>query len=141
MSGAHGSALLSEPTRCLESFSFGPGQLVLVRARAAARAVQFGLVEQPLGDLVLAVQEIAANSVRHGGGEGRFRLWREGRSLVVEISDRGVIDNPLVGRERPGSSSTHGRGLWIANQVCDLVQIRTYPTGSVIRLYISLAGS
>jgi anti-sigma regulatory factor (Ser/Thr protein kinase) len=141
MSSTHRSAPLTEPTRCLESFTFRAGQLALVRALAEARASQFGLTELQLDDLVLAVHEIAANSVRHGGGEGRFRLWREGRSLVAEISDRGIIDNPLVGREHPGASSERGRGLWIANQVCDLVQIRTYPTGSVVRLFISLDGS
>jgi anti-sigma regulatory factor (Ser/Thr protein kinase) len=141
MSATHRSAPLSEPTRCLESMTFRIGQLALVRSLAEARASQFGLTESQLDDLVLAVHEIAANSVRHGGGQGRFRLWRDGRSLVAEISDRGSITDPLAGRERPGASSERGRGLWIANQVCDLVQIRTYPTGSVVRLFISLAAT
>jgi anti-sigma regulatory factor (Ser/Thr protein kinase) len=138
MSSTHRSAPLSEPTRCLESITFGAGQLALVRALAVSRASQFGMSERQLDDLVLAVNEIAANSVRHGGGQGQFRLWRDGRSLVAEISDRGTIDDPLAGRQQPGASSERGRGLWIANQVCDLVQIRTYPTGSVVRLFISL---
>jgi anti-sigma regulatory factor (Ser/Thr protein kinase) len=138
MSTTHSSAPLREPTRCLESLTFTAGQLALVRGLAEARAAQFGLTESQLDDLVLAVHEIAANSVRHGGGAGRFRLWRDGRSLVAEISDRGTIEDPLVGREYPGASMERGRGLWIANQVCDLVQIRTYPTGTVVRLYVSL---
>lgn len=138
MSTTYSSAPLSEPTRCLESMTFTAGQLALVRGIAEARAAQFSLTDSQLDDLVLAVHEIAANSVRHGGGEGRFRLWRDGRSLVAEISDRGVINDPLVGRQHPGASSDRGRGLWIANQLCDLVQIRTYPTGSVVRLYVSI---
>ena len=138
MSTTYSSSPLPEPTRCLESLNFSVDQLALVRGLAEARGAQFGLSESQLDDLVLAVHEIAANSVRHGGGEGRFRLWRDGRSLVAEISDRGVINDPLVGRQHPGASSERGRGLWIANQVCDLVQIRTYPTGSVVRLYVSL---
>jgi anti-sigma regulatory factor (Ser/Thr protein kinase) len=141
MGGTHRSAPLPEPTRCLESITFRAGQLALVRALVEARAGQFGLTERQLDDLVLAVHEIAANSVRHGGGQGQFRLWRDGRSLVAEIRDRGRIDNPLAGREHPGPRSERGRGLWIANQVCDLVQIRTYPTGSVVRLYISLGAT
>jgi anti-sigma regulatory factor (Ser/Thr protein kinase) len=139
MSTTHRSAPLPEPSRCLESLTFTAGQLALVRGLAEARAAAFGLAEAQLDDLVLAVHEIAANSVRHGGGEGRFRLWRDGRSLVAEISDGGIIDDPLAGRRQPGASSERGRGLWIANQVCDLVQIRTYATGSVVRLYVSLA--
>jgi anti-sigma regulatory factor (Ser/Thr protein kinase) len=141
MSTTHSSAPLQEPSRCLESLTFTAGQLALVRGLAEARAAQFGLTESQLDDLVLAVHEIAANSVRHGGGAGRFRLWRDGRSLVAEISDRGMIDDPLAGRQHPGASSERGRGLWIANQVCDLVQIRTYPTGTVVRLYVSLGDS
>jgi len=138
MSSTHRSAPLSEPTRCLESITFRAGQLALVRALAESRASQYGLTERQQDDLILAVNEIAANSVRHGGGQGQFRLWRDGRSLVAEIRDRGTIDDPLAGRQQPGASSERGRGLWIANQVCDLVQIRTYPTGSVVRLFISL---
>jgi anti-sigma regulatory factor (Ser/Thr protein kinase) len=141
MSTTHSSAPLREPTRCLEALTFTASQLALVRGLAEARAAQFGLTESQLDDLVLAVHEIAANSVRHGGGTGRFRLWRDGRSLVAEISDRGTIEDPLVGREHPGVSMERGRGLWIANQVCDLVQIRTYPTGTVVRLYVSLGDS
>ncbi|HSO96309.1 MAG TPA: hypothetical protein VLV81_09740 [Acidimicrobiia bacterium] len=44
--------------------------------------------------------------------------------------DGGAFDgSPLVGRERPGTEQLSGRGLWVANQLCDLVQIRTLPTG------------
>lgn len=141
MSSTNSSAPLSEPTRCLESLTFSARQLALVRSLAEARAAQFGLTESQLDDLVLAVHEIAANSVRHGGGTGQFRLWRDGRSLVAEISDRGTFDDPMAGREDPGPSSERGRGLWIANQVCDLVQIRTYLTGTVVRLYVSIGHS
>jgi anti-sigma regulatory factor (Ser/Thr protein kinase) len=141
MSTTHRSAPLPEPTRCLESLTFNVSQLALVRSIAESRASQFGLTESRLDDLVLAVHEIAANSVRHGGGEGRFRLWRDGRSLVAEISDRGVINDPLAGREHPGADSERGRGLWIANQVCDLVQIRTHEPGTVVRLFVLLAST
>jgi anti-sigma regulatory factor (Ser/Thr protein kinase) len=141
MSTTHSSAPLAEPTRCLESLPFTVGQLAWVRRLARARAAQFGLTESQVDDLVLAVHEIAANSVRHGGGVGQFRLWRDGRSLVAEISDRGTIEDPLAGREHPGGSSERGRGLWIANHVCDLVQIRTYPSGTVVRLHVSLGNT
>lgn len=138
MGTTHRSAPLPQPTRCLESMTFTLSQLSRVRNITQARATKFGLTEPRLDDLILAVHEIAANSVRHGGGEGRFRMWREGCSLVAEISDKGVINDPLAGREHPGTVAERGRGLWIANQVCDLVQIRTYATGTVVRLHVSL---
>jgi hypothetical protein len=32
----------------------------------------------------------------------------------------------------------HGRGLWVVNQVCDLVQIRSSNAGNVVRLHMRL---
>ena len=60
-----------------------------------------------------------------------------GRSSPRSVTGaRSTIRWPAAGNR--GASSERGRGLWIANQVCDLVQIRTYPTGSVVRLFVSL---
>jgi anti-sigma regulatory factor (Ser/Thr protein kinase) len=75
-------------------------------------------------DLVLAVAELAANSIRHGGGRGILRIWRDDGAVVAEVRDRGLIEDPLAGRHVPGVEQLGGRGLWIANAVCDLVQIR-----------------
>src|SRR4051812_23127240 len=47
-----------------------------------------GLPEPRVRDLVLAVHEIATNSVRHGGGTGRLRVWREDGAVVCDIRDR-----------------------------------------------------
>ena len=85
--------------------------------------------------LVLAVNEVATNSVVHGGGGGILRIWTEGDVLVCEVRDRGVIDDPLVGRERPLVNAAGGCGLWLANQLCDLVQVRSFAGGSVVRLH------
>ena len=58
------------------------------------------------------------------------------RWLVCEIEDSGVIGDPLAGRQEPGSGQHTGRGLWIANQICELVQVRTFATHSVVRLHL-----
>ena len=73
---------------------------------------------------MLAVDEVATNSVLHGGGRGIVRLWREDETLVCEVRDQGIIRDPLAGRMRPDVDAFGGRGLWIANAVCELVQIR-----------------
>ena len=86
-------------------------------------------------DLVLAVSEVATNTVLHGGGGGILRIWEDDGSIVCEVADRGCMDSPLAGRERPASGSAGGYGLWLANQVCDLVQIRSFSNGSVVRLH------
>jgi anti-sigma regulatory factor (Ser/Thr protein kinase) len=82
------------------------------------------LEPQRVEDLVLAVAEAAANSIRHGGGRGILRIWRDAGAVICELRDRGRITDPLAGRRAPSSAQLGGRGLWIANAVCDLVQIR-----------------
>ena len=94
------------------------------------------LSDDRVDDLVLAANEIATNSLRHGGGKGVLRLWSTGATVVCEIEDLGAIADPLAGRRQPRGDEEGGRGLWLANQVCDLVQIRVLPTGSVVRLHV-----
>jgi anti-sigma regulatory factor (Ser/Thr protein kinase) len=84
----------------------------------------------------VAVTEVAGNSVRHAGGRGVLRVWREGNALICEVRDRGRIEDPLVGRERPVPGQESNFGLWLANQFCELVQVRSFPTGSVVRLHV-----
>ncbi|MGH3444543.1 MAG: ATP-binding protein, partial [Nocardioidaceae bacterium] len=114
---------------------FGPLDLVGLRdvVRRLCDREQIG--RDAVEDLVLAVHELAANSILHGGGDGVFRAWQTAESLVLEISDAGVIEDPLVGRELDGALSEHGRGVWIANQLCDLVQVRSSASGTVVRLH------
>jgi hypothetical protein len=41
-------------------------------------------------------------------------------------------------RPKPATGLDCGRGLWLANQLCDLVQLRTSGTGTVVRTYVLL---
>ena len=86
--------------------------------------------------LVLAVHEVAANSVAHGHGRGTLRVWRDPTEVVCEVRDDGRVADPLVGRARPGLNGEGGRGLWIANQLCELVQLRSFATETVVRLHM-----
>ena len=107
-----------------------------LRRFISAHAAAARLSAERTLDLLVAVNEIATNSVRHGGGRGLLRLWREPDALVCEVRDQGRIDKPLAGRERPQRAQVGGYGLWLANQLCDLVQVRSYPTGNVVRLHM-----
>jgi anti-sigma regulatory factor (Ser/Thr protein kinase) len=106
-----------------------------MRAMVAHHAQTAGL-EARAKELVSAINEVATNSIRHGGGNGTFRVWQEDSALVCEIRDRGRFDKPLADRVRPTSSVSAPRGLWLANQLCDLVQIRTLPAGTVVRIHM-----
>jgi anti-sigma regulatory factor (Ser/Thr protein kinase) len=106
-----------------------------VRALVERHAAAAGLTGEAAVDLVFVAHELAANSVRHGGGTGTLTVWREPGAVVCEVRDGGHIDDPLVGRVRPEALGPNGRGLWLANQLCELVQIRSFPTGSAVRVH------
>ena len=117
---------------------FGPGQLAAVRADVRTRAASAGLSPDQSADLALSVHEIAVNSVEHGGGGGDLRIWEAAGSLVFEVRDAGRIADPMVGRRLPAWDEDGGRGLWLANQLCDLVQIRSGEAGTTVRIHVWL---
>jgi anti-sigma regulatory factor (Ser/Thr protein kinase) len=129
---------LPEPPALRHVLRFETFTLSAVRRFAERRAAHAGLVETRKDDVVLAVNEVATNSVRHAGGRGVLRSWREGAALVFEVSDAGHIQEPLVGRKRPVLDEPGGHGLWLVNQVCELVQVRSSEAGTVVRLYVTL---
>jgi anti-sigma regulatory factor (Ser/Thr protein kinase) len=124
------------PTATPESLDFDVTMLGEVRRRVTAAAERAGMESGEVADLVTATSELAANSVMHGGGSGTLRLWQEDERLLAEVEDRGRIEEPLVGRIQPDIHQEGGRGLWLANQLCDLVQIRSNAAGTTVRLHL-----
>jgi anti-sigma regulatory factor (Ser/Thr protein kinase) len=121
------------------ALAFGAHQLSRVRHFVADRAELAGLPADRASDLVLAVSEVATNSVIHGGGHGTLRVWTENGSLMCEVRDDGTFTDPLAGRVRPTPAQADGRGLWLANALCDLVQIRSSRNGNVVRLHMAIS--
>jgi anti-sigma regulatory factor (Ser/Thr protein kinase) len=125
---------LPDPPAGTPATAFERGDLPGVRRRVSRHAARAGLSPDRTTDLALAATEVATNSVRHGGGRGVLRLWQQGDAVACEFTDRGRITDPLAGRRTPSLSAEGGRGLWLANQLCDLVQIRSSDSGTVVRL-------
>jgi anti-sigma regulatory factor (Ser/Thr protein kinase) len=117
---------------------FALDDLADLRSAVARIASEHGFDRSGTEDLVVAVNEVAINSLRHGGGDGVLRIWREGDMLTCEIRDRGRIEQPLVGRRRPKAGQEGGFGVWLVHQLCDLVQMRQFPNGSVVRMHMSI---
>jgi anti-sigma regulatory factor (Ser/Thr protein kinase) len=115
---------LPRPPEGAVLIEFSAADLASVRRLATRHALAAGL-EGRAADLALAASELATNSVLHADGEGALRLWQADHALVIEVSDRGHRDDLLVGRRRPARGQPGGRGLWLVNQVSDLVQIRS----------------
>lgn len=112
-----------------------------LRALVADRAREAGLGADRQADLVLSVNEIAANSIQYGGGSGTLHIWSQDGAVICQIRDDGIITDPLVGRLAPGTSPESSRGLWVVNQLCDLVQVRSSAAaGTVVRMYMTLNG-
>ncbi len=111
----------------------GLRQLVSARAEAA------GLSSGKASDLLIAVGELAANTLAHASGPGTLAFWATGAEVICEVHDSGHITDPLAGRLRPGPGTEGGgRGLWLVHQLCDLVQIRTGPDGTTVRVQMRL---
>jgi anti-sigma regulatory factor (Ser/Thr protein kinase) len=137
-SGAPFEAPLPEPGTDVWRLLFTSEDLAEVRSLVMRHARAAGLAPSRAAELVTAVNEIATNSIRHGAGGGGLRLWQEHSGLICEIADNGRFDNPLVDRRRPAAELSAPRGLWLANQLCDLVQIRSLAEGTVVRLHMYL---
>ena len=112
---------------------FDRHNLAEVRGLVSACAARAGLSPAESDEFVLGVHELAANSVRHAGGIGVLRTWLDNGSAVCEVRDTGHIQDPLAGRHLPRPGQLDGWGLWLANEACELLQIRTGPTGTVVR--------
>jgi anti-sigma regulatory factor (Ser/Thr protein kinase) len=130
---------LEAPTTRVSEVGFDRERLGELRALIAAESAGAGMSPARVDDFVIAVNEVATNSVMHGGGRGIARIWCEVDDVVCEIRDAGVITDPLVDRTRPDRDPLDARGLWTVNRLCDLVQLRSSPgDGSVVRLLMHL---
>lgn len=112
--------------------------LAMARAYAAQHASELGLPHDRVLDLILAVGELTANTFRHTGAGGSVSIWPAGNELLCQVQDTGHIIDPLAGRRRPAPDAHSGHGLWTVHQVCDLVELRSDPGGTVTRLHMRL---
>lgn len=107
--------------------------LVALRSAVAAHADRLGLPAGRIPELVLVAHELASNAVRHGGGTGRVRIWRDDDTVVCEISDTGpgLPAPPSDDYGRPAVDALGGRGLWLAFHLCDEFTVKSGGSGTV----------
>jgi anti-sigma regulatory factor (Ser/Thr protein kinase) len=127
-----------EPVEPICSLDFD-GDLWALRHTLAELELLKELDSGRLEDLIFAVNEAASNAVLHGDGTCRARVWRDGGRIVSEIVTTSSIADPLAGLRRPEPGAVGGRGLWLINQLCDLVEVRSGPEGSSVRMHVALA--
>lgn len=113
------------------------GNLAEVRriVREAARGAR--VPSYRVDDLLLALNEVATNSVRHGRGPAGLALWILDDRIVCEVSDHGDgLADALAGYVPPAREAESGMGLWVAHQLCDGFAIDAHGHGTTVRLSI-----
>jgi anti-sigma regulatory factor (Ser/Thr protein kinase) len=131
--------VLPPPVGTVETLTFDAGQLRVIRAAVEREARAARLPPSRVDELVLAVNEVASNSIEHGPADtAELVVWTEDGWLCCEVHGGGLITDPLAGRVEPPLFDERGRGLWLANQLCDLVRVHSTPAGTVVRVQVRL---
>jgi anti-sigma regulatory factor (Ser/Thr protein kinase) len=134
--GPWASQPLSAPPDGAEALRY-ERSLTSVRKFIATRAQRAGLPPHRAEDLVIAVAELAANTLAHTDGPGTVTFWATPDEVVCQVQDKGQISDPLAGNVRPApDASGGGRGLWLVREVCDLVEMRSGEAGTTVRVHM-----
>jgi MEDS: MEthanogen/methylotroph, DcmR Sensory domain len=125
-------ALPPPPRRRVKELALDGASSVAILGYVSPTAALVALSEARREDLLLAVLAVATSLRR-----ASLRIWEERPTVVCEIRSERRIPDPLAGREWPPTDEAHGRGLWVANQLCELVQLRSSRSGTVVRLRVT----
>jgi hypothetical protein len=100
-------------------------------------------------EYITAIRDFTRGGVEGGGAvliavpEPKLAMLRASLGDLggrVQFADTGVIEDPLVGRRMPPADRSGGRGVWLMNQLSDLVELRSGPpTGTVVRIHMRRA--
>ncbi len=127
-----------ETGRELARIAFGRSDLHDLRSAVAD--VASAHTPDRVSDIVLAVHELAVNSIMHGGGEGVVHVLHTGDELVFDVRDAdgsGVV--PAV--RSPTPDALGGRGLWLAQHLADALTISHAARETSVRLHLRLRAS
>jgi anti-sigma regulatory factor (Ser/Thr protein kinase) len=115
------------------SWPADPEQLAVIRRELGGWLAPLALTEVETADVVLAVDEAAANAVRHAygpeeAGVVELTLWTESGTLCIEVVDHGSW-RPPVDTPREG-----GRGIPLMSHMSESVLIHFDDRGSRVLL-------
>jgi anti-sigma regulatory factor (Ser/Thr protein kinase) len=122
----------------LLDLAFDSGALHVLRADVLAQAGQAGLSDDRAGEVALAVHELAANVICHGGGKGRLRVWRLAGALHCQVDDGDLVASADSAVSLDPFPERPGHGLWVARRVADQMQALSGPHGTRVTLVFKL---
>jgi anti-sigma regulatory factor (Ser/Thr protein kinase) len=105
----------------------------------AGLAATQGLAAAKVQELEVAVSEIVTNALIHGEAPRCLWVYRRDGALVCHVRDGGAGPaDPLVGYQPPDIAALGGRGLWIAHQLCDVVEVAANGNRTDVCLHMTL---
>jgi hypothetical protein len=104
-----------------------------VSSFVAIKSYAAGLRADRAADLAVAAAELATSSLQRGAAEAVVRVWLTADAVLCEVRDAASVTDPLAGRQP--STKDQPKGLWLANQLCDLVQLRSSVEGTTVRAH------
>jgi anti-sigma regulatory factor (Ser/Thr protein kinase) len=117
----------------------GVDQLATLRDFVTSHASYIGADTRSVGPFVQAVDEVATNAIKHGGGSGVLQVWTDPQTILCQISDSGPgLRDPLAGQLPLSPGQAGGCGLWLARQFSDLLELHSDSAGTVVRLHLTL---
>jgi anti-sigma regulatory factor (Ser/Thr protein kinase) len=126
------------PADCVRRGFDDADDLPAVRGQVRDQAAHWGLPRARIADLVTAVNELVSNALVHGGGRGVLRAWRDAGTVTCEVTGPGQIADQLAGRRFAPASAGGAHGLWLVNQLCDLVELRSHRNRTTVRVHLRL---
>ena len=84
-------------------------------------------------NLAAATRHVASDSLGRGADRGVIQIWDRPDAVICEVTDSTAVADVLAGRRVPAGD--YDRGLSVANQICDLVQLRSTPAQTTVRLF------
>jgi anti-sigma regulatory factor (Ser/Thr protein kinase) len=117
---------------------FGAVALRVLRAEVLVLVRQAGLPDERAGEMVLAVHELAANVIRHGGGKGRLRVWQSAGALHCQVDDGDLIASADPPASLDPFPELPGHGLWIARRAANQMRAFSGPCGTRVTLIFKL---
>ncbi|WP_006242560.1 ATP-binding protein [Mycolicibacterium tusciae] len=108
-------------------------RLAEIRRRLAVWLEPIGVSATGIADIVLVVNEACTNCIEHAyrgiaAGPILVDANHERGQILVDVADHGVWQAP------PTQPSTRGRGLPIMRAVSALVDVKSSPGGTTVRL-------
>jgi anti-sigma regulatory factor (Ser/Thr protein kinase) len=116
------------------SRDFTRENLVELRHEVQRRAERYGMTGTALYRFVVAVYELTTNAIRYGGGRGRLELWSANSRLHCRVTDRGPGLPDGYEIRRPSPDALDGRGLWLARQGCESLNVERTGGATMITL-------